>query len=84
MDAVKPICHHVVDTCHVKSQQLWDNHKDNLTEDILQHAQVQNPNLEQDYSDAIFNQALIIIEDKIKALGGSDLKTFGLPDPQRH
>ena len=52
--------------------------------DILHHAQVQNPNLELDYSDTIFNQALIIIDYKIKALGGSELKTFGLPDPQQH
>ena len=65
-------------------QQLWDNHKENLAEDILHHAQVQNPNLELDYSDAIFNQAVIIFEDKIKALDGSDLKTVGLSDPQRH
>ena len=59
----------MLQTCAISNhQQLWDNHKENLAEDILHHAQVQNPNLELDYSDAIFNQALIIIEDKIKAL----------------
>ena len=73
----------MLQTCAMSNpQQLWDNHKENLAEDILHYTQVQNPNLVLDSSDAIFNQALIIIEDKIKALGSCDLKTLGLPGPQ--
>ena len=39
----------MLQTCAMSNpQQLWDNHKKNLAEDILHHAQVQNPNLELD------------------------------------
>ena len=36
-----------------------------------------------DYTDNIFNKAFIYIEDKIILLGGTDLRSFGLPQPIR-
>ncbi|GFV93262.1 ATP-dependent DNA helicase [Trichonephila clavipes] len=36
-----------------------------------------------EFSTEIFNEALIIVEDKVRSLGGSDLKSFGLPQPNR-
>ncbi|GFR16713.1 hypothetical protein TNCT_367261 [Trichonephila clavata] len=35
-----------------------------------------------EFSTEIFNEALII-EDKVRSLGGSDLKSIGLPHPDR-
>ncbi|GFY74316.1 hypothetical protein TNIN_444671 [Trichonephila inaurata madagascariensis] len=35
-----------------------------------------------EFSTEIFNEALII-EDKIRSLGGSDLKSIGLPQPNQ-
>ena len=62
-------------------QQLWIDHKENLSEDIILHqARIQEQDLGLSYNDFIFNKALIIIEDKIKSLGASDLKSFGLPE----
>ena len=40
----------MLQTCAMSNpQQLWDNHKENLAEDILHQAQVQSPQLELDY-----------------------------------
>ncbi|GFQ71836.1 ATP-dependent DNA helicase [Trichonephila clavata] len=36
-----------------------------------------------EFSTEILNEALIIIEDKVRSLGGSDLKSVGLPQPNR-
>ncbi|GBN09154.1 hypothetical protein AVEN_240525-1 [Araneus ventricosus] len=41
-------------------------------------------NTDLDYCDIIFNRALIDIENKIILLGGSDLKSFGHPQPNRN
>ncbi|GBN54287.1 hypothetical protein AVEN_43909-1 [Araneus ventricosus] len=65
-------------------EQLWMDHKENLSEDILLQARIQQKNMDLDYCDAIFNRALIDIEDKIILMGGSDLKSFGLPQPNRN
>ncbi|GBO12163.1 hypothetical protein AVEN_14835-1 [Araneus ventricosus] len=68
--------------CSMSSpKQLWMDHKENLSEDILHKARIQQQNMDLDYCEAIFNRALIDIEDKIILLGGSDLKSFGLPQP---
>ncbi|GFQ73912.1 hypothetical protein TNCT_683781 [Trichonephila clavata] len=36
-----------------------------------------------EFSTEILNEALIIIEDKVRSLGGSDLKSVGPPQPNR-
>ena len=36
------------------------------------------------FNDAIFNEALILLEDKVIALGGKELSNYGLPTPARH
>ncbi|GBM23366.1 hypothetical protein AVEN_258860-1 [Araneus ventricosus] len=75
----------MIKTCSMSSpEQLWLNHKENLSEDILNEARIQHQNMDLDYCDIIFNRALIDIEDKIILLGGSDLKSFGLPQPNRN
>ncbi|GBL83289.1 hypothetical protein AVEN_110618-1 [Araneus ventricosus] len=75
----------MLQTCSMSStEQLWMDHKENLSEDILHKARIQQQNMELDYCDAIFNRALIDIEDKIILLGGSDLKRFGLQQPNRN
>ena len=42
-----------------------------------------NPTLEVVYMDAIYNQALLLIEDNVLALDGKDLQSYGLDMPQR-
>ncbi|GBN30281.1 hypothetical protein AVEN_137091-1 [Araneus ventricosus] len=65
-------------------EQLWMNHKENLSEDIQHQACIQQENIDLDYCNIIFNRALIDIEDKIILLGGSDLKSFGFPQPNQN
>ncbi|GFR12144.1 ATP-dependent DNA helicase [Trichonephila clavata] len=63
--------------------QLWINHRESLSEDILHQVRIQQQNMDLEFSTKIFNEALIIIEDKVRSLGGSDLKSIGLPPPDR-
>ncbi|KAK7097307.1 hypothetical protein V1264_004307 [Littorina saxatilis] len=62
-------------------QELWDNHKESMAEDILHRAQLQNPQVQLAYTDNIFEAALVLLQDKVRSLGGSDLGTYGLPSP---
>uniref|UniRef100_A0A8C4QQL4 Vacuolar protein sorting 4 homolog B n=1 Tax=Eptatretus burgeri TaxID=7764 RepID=A0A8C4QQL4_EPTBU len=59
----------IISTCHPSSPaQLWNDHQESLAEDILHHARTQNPTLQIEFSSDIFNQTLIIIEDKVTML----------------
>ncbi|GBN97890.1 hypothetical protein AVEN_19207-1 [Araneus ventricosus] len=64
-------------------EQLWMNHKENLSEDILHQTRILQQNMDLDYCD-IFNRALIDIDDTIVSLGGSDLKSFEFPQANRN
>ena len=63
--------------------QLWESYKENLTEDILIQARRENPGIVLDYTPDMFNQTLIILEDRALGMAGKDLKQLGLPTPQR-
>ncbi|XP_055939706.1 ATP-dependent DNA helicase pif1-like isoform X2 [Argiope bruennichi] len=63
--------------------QLWNLHRENMSEDILHKTRITVNNMDLDYNGEIFNNALLALEDKIKALGGTDLKVFGLPEVHR-
>jgi hypothetical protein len=55
-------------------EQLWESHKGSLTEDILIQARRRNPGMKLDYTPDMFNQALIILEDKALEMASKDLK----------
>jgi hypothetical protein len=63
---------------------LWESYKESLTEDILREARRRNPGIYLDYTPDMFNQALLILEDKTLELAGKELETFDLPTPQRN
>ncbi|CAF1454121.1 unnamed protein product [Rotaria sp. Silwood1] len=63
--------------------KLWESYKESLTEDILIKARRDNPGLALNYTPDMFNQTLIILEDKALAMAGKDLKQLGLPTPLR-
>jgi len=66
--------------------QLWDSHKESVTEDILIQTRRRNPGMNLDYTSAsdMFDQTLILLEDKALQMAGKDLKQLGLPTPQRN
>ena len=65
-------------------EQLWESYKESRTEDILLQARRRNPGMNLDYTPDMFNQTLIILEDKALGMAGKDLKKLGLPTPQRN
>ncbi|GFQ71288.1 ATP-dependent DNA helicase [Trichonephila clavata] len=74
----------MLQVCAVSNpNQLWIKHQENLSEDILHQVRIQQRNMDFEFSTEILNEALIIIEDKVRSLGGSDLKSVGLLQPNR-
>ena len=65
-------------------EQLWQTYKEHLTEDILRQARRRNPGMTLDYTSDMFNETLIILEDKSLAMAGKDLRQLGLPSPKRN
>ena len=63
---------------------LWDAHKEALSEDFLYRRRRLTSQNDLLYSDLIFNEALICIEDKILSFpSGKHLPEYGIPAPDR-
>ena len=65
-------------------RQRWEKYKEHLTEDILRQARRRNPGMNLNYTPDMFNESLIILEDKSSAMAGEDLKQLGILSPQRN
>ncbi|XP_029342191.1 uncharacterized protein LOC115033555 [Acyrthosiphon pisum] len=63
--------------------KLWDNFKDDLCEDIKHRIRQQNQDLALPYSEDIYNEGLIQIENKLLQLNDKSLSHFGLPSSVR-
>ena len=73
----------IISCCHPSDpKQLWENHKMSLSEDILHKARLLHET-ELDYSTEIFNEALVMIEDKTIMMASKTLQDLGLPSPDR-
>ncbi|KAI0236602.1 hypothetical protein LSAT2_012832, partial [Lamellibrachia satsuma] len=62
-------------------KQLWENNQEILTEDILLQVGRENPGTEVQYTPAIFNKALTLLDDKVLSMVDTKLKVYGLPAP---
>ncbi|GFS58441.1 ATP-dependent DNA helicase [Trichonephila clavipes] len=60
---------------------LWENHKEDMTDDFLYQARRNNPTENIEYFDALFNNTLLILEDKILSITGNKQALYGLPEP---
>ena len=75
----------ILTTCGPSNpKQLWESYKKSLTEDILREARRQNPGMNLDYTPDMFNQVLIILEDKTLEMAGKNLEKFDVRTPQRN
>jgi PIF1-like helicase/Helitron helicase-like domain at N-terminus len=75
----------ILTTCGPSNpKQLWESYKESLTEDILREARRQNPGMNLHYTPIMFNQVLLILEDKTLQMADKNLEKFGLPTPQRN
>jgi len=61
--------------------ELWIEFRDELSEDILRQAQL--PGITVTYNYTIYNQCLILLEDKVEGISGKRLDSYGLPLPNR-
>lgn len=74
----------MLQTCAMSNPlELWFAYREFMAEDLLYRARIVSGNIDLSYDDDIFNTALILIEDKVRVLGGSELKVFGLPQTTR-
>ncbi|RCN50729.1 hypothetical protein ANCCAN_03114 [Ancylostoma caninum] len=62
-------------------QTLWEKYKESLSEDILREQRRTNP--EVNFCAEIFNQALILLEDKCISISSKTLSELGLHGPSR-
>ncbi|GFT40170.1 ATP-dependent DNA helicase PIF1 [Trichonephila clavipes] len=60
---------------------MWENHKEDMTEDFLHQARRNNPTENIEHCDALFNNTLLILEVKILSITGNKLALYGLPEP---
>ena len=71
-------------SCEIADPQtLWLNYRDSMAEDILMTTKRANPTLDIVYTDVIYNQALLLLEDNVLALDGKYLQSYGLDMPRR-
>ncbi len=63
--------------------RLWESFKESLSEDLLLAARRREPSVEISFTEDIFNEALILLENKCLGLIGKRLKELGLPEPKR-
>ncbi len=73
----------IVTCCPSNPTQLWDNHKESMTENILNDAQAANPQLNLTYTAAMFNLAKICLEGKVMHMVGKTLQQLGINSPIR-
>ena len=59
-------------------KQLWETHKDSLSEDILHHVQQENPTVEVIYTSTIYNRALLLLEELVLSISRKALNDFGM------
>ncbi|XP_036340438.1 uncharacterized protein LOC118749766 [Rhagoletis pomonella] len=72
----------ILTTCAPSNpRQLWEMHRESLSEDILGQARASDPS--QEYSDDIFNEALILMEDLCMSINNKALCQLGMPAPTR-
>ncbi|EYB87952.1 hypothetical protein Y032_0254g286 [Ancylostoma ceylanicum] len=64
-------------------QSLWEKYKESISEDILREQCRANPTIALGFSSEIFNQALIMIEDRCLLMSGKTLLELGLQAPAR-
>jgi hypothetical protein len=71
-------------TCSISNPlRMWEKYKTEMSEDILRTLQRQNPQQQLTFSQQIFNQALVCLEDLCLSMNGKTLGVLGLPSPQR-
>ncbi|GFT90934.1 helitron_like_N domain-containing protein [Trichonephila clavipes] len=71
-------------TCFpARAQILWEIHKDSMTDDILHQHRIRCHDPTITFSDEMYNEALIAIEDLCIVIANLPLSNFGMNSPNR-
>lgn len=62
---------------------LWNTYKDDMYDDILHRMRTTTSNPDLQLSDEIYNETLILIEDKCSIISNKTLSQLGLTEPNR-
>ncbi|XP_063974372.1 uncharacterized protein LOC135161043 [Diachasmimorpha longicaudata] len=74
----------VLTTCFpARAQILWENHKDSMADDILHQHRIRCHDPTITFSDEMYNEALIAIEDLCIVIANLPLSNFGMDSPNR-
>lgn len=74
----------ILTTCSPSNpEELWEKHKDAMSDDILHRVRSANQNPEIQFGQNIYNEALIVIEDTCINIANKLLPQVGLPAPNR-
>ncbi|GFY27012.1 ATP-dependent DNA helicase [Trichonephila clavipes] len=74
----------VLTTCFpARAQILWEIHKDSMTDDILHQHRIRCHDPTITFSDEMYNEALIAIEDLCIVIANLPLSNFGMNSPNR-
>ena len=52
---------------------FWEKHKESMSDDMQRNARLANQNAEIQFSDDIFNEALILLEDRCISINNKNL-----------
>ncbi|UYV71019.1 hypothetical protein LAZ67_8001425 [Cordylochernes scorpioides] len=71
-------------TCNPSNpQNLWEKYRESMSEDVLIKARRANPTLDINFSSDIFNEALLLLQNKCLAINDRTLSQLGLQSPER-
>ena len=74
----------ILKVCEVNNPvEIWNKFRNDLAEDSKHQVQLRNPERKIDFTNAIYNSALIEIEDQIVSMGGEPVDILGLPQTNR-
>lgn len=75
----------IITTCGPSEpKNLWEQFKESMSEDLLYQARISNPNMNNDLKDYIFNEVLILIEERTISINNKTVLQLGLPAPTRN
>ncbi|GFX96020.1 ATP-dependent DNA helicase [Trichonephila clavipes] len=63
--------------------ELWERYRSLMAEDILRRVRLENGNMAMEFTEVIYNETLINIEDKCLTIANKVLIQLGMPAPTR-
>ena len=65
------------------STVLWESYRSHMAKDILQRVRLEIADMTMEFTEGIYNEALINIENKCLAIANKGLSQLGMPTPTR-